>query len=603
MDDNQQLKQNFGAAMLYIGAALKDLNFKFEFWDSNTAAYSEEKRTFYFPYLPLEVSQKALDYIWGFVYHELGHALYTDFKALTKAMKIGGLTEAVYRIFEDVWQEGIYNADTPYSFKRLSKLTEVLASDGLLAATPVDAPETALVRNFFLNYGYSAVLGHHDVDSFAQSDEDLMVDTFNQALVTKLKALTFALKDCETSLDVLSIAQMVATTFEEEKDNEEDQNESQAPNQDDEQSQDESQTGTESQDENGGSSNEESSNESSGDSQSSNGNSDEKSDENSNGQSEESSDDGKQSEVSSNDSQDKSEQSKQCIKAIESILDAQADDFGKTDRGDMLQAGLSESIAESGDALVYDKPSTPTLTGVDNNFLYLGEKVAGALIPRFKRLFEAKARKHKSRHKTGRKLIRNSTVKLITRDPNLFIKKTITTTVDTHISIALDDSGSMQFDRKLEISHEAIAAIGLAAERTRGVNFSACSFPGTTNGRSVDVICTEKDRFSSISQRFKAIKGEGSSTPMANGIIWSMEQCARSNNPRKIIIVLTDGQPNYGHHQFVKDMVAKSISHGVEVWGIGIGEDSVKDYFDDYMVINAIEELPQMLLNKLTNCI
>jgi|TARA_B110000211_G_C14091847_1_gene559596 cobaltochelatase CobT len=583
MNDNQQLKQNFGAAMLYIGAVLKGLDFKFEFWDSKTAAYSDENRTFYFPYLPLEVSQKALDYIWGFVYHELGHALYTDFEALSQASKIGGLTEAVYRIFEDVWQEGKYNADTPYSFNRLSKLTEVLASDSLLDATPENVPETALVRNFFLNYGYSAVLGHTFVDNFAQSDEDLMVKTFNQALVTKLKSLTFALKDCENSLDVLSIAQMVVITFEEEKNNEDEQDNQ--PDQEQDNSNAESNSGPN--DESDHSSPEEQV-------QSDSSGSNEGSDEDSNVQSNDHSD---------NSITEQTESSKQCVEAIKSILEASAEDFGKTDRGDLLQDGLAESIADSGDVLVYDKPTNPTLTGVDKTFLHLGEKVAGGLIPRFKRLFEAKARKHKSRHKTGRKLIRNSTVKMITRDPNLFIKKTITTTVDTHISIVLDDSGSMVSDNKLEVSHEALAAIGLAAERTKGVGFSACSFPGTVNNNSVDVICTEKERFSSVSQRFQAIKGSGSSTPMANGIIWSMEQCALSINPRKIIIVLTDGQPNYGHHQFVKDMVAKCTAYGVEVWGIGIREDSVKDYFNDYMVINAIEELPQVLLNKLTNCI
>ena len=576
MNDNKQLKQNFGAAMLYIGAVLKDLNFKFEFWSSKTAAYSEENRTFYFPHLPLEVNQKALDYIWGFVYHELGHALYTDFAALKQATEIGGLTEAVYRIFEDVWQEVKYNADTPYSFTRLSKLSEVLSTDGLLGATDESQSEKALIRNFFLNYGYSAVVGHHDVDDFASADERLMVKTFNQPLVTKLKSLTMSLNDCESSFDVLSIAQMVVTTFEEEKNNEEDD----GKNNPDQDSDDNSQP----QDENGNSTTEEPSTDCSSD--------DVTDDDKSQGSGD-----------SGNSFTESNEKSEQCVKAIESILQATADDFGKTDRGDMLQDGLIDSIKESGDVLVYDKPIKPIITGVDNNFLALGEKVAGGLIPRFKRLFEAKARKHKSRHKTGRKLIRNSTVKMITRDLNLFIKKTITTTVDTHISIVLDDSYSMTFDNKLEVSHEALSAIGLAAERTKGVNFSACSFPGTRNENSVDVICTEKERFSSISSRFQHITGCGSSTPMANGIIWSMEQCARSLNPRKIIIVLTDGQPNSGHRQFVRDMIAKCSEHGVEIWGIGILEDTVKHYFNDYMIINDINELPQVLLNKLTNCI
>jgi hypothetical protein len=192
---------NYDAAILFISATLDDLNCNFKFWNSNTAAYEGKTKTFYFPHLPLDVTEKTLDYIWGFVYHELGHALYTDFDALSKAVKLNPLTEGVYRVFEDVWQEYRYNSDIPYSFRRLSKLSEVLAQDNLLGTSNASMQPKQILRNFFLNYGYSAVVKHKAVDDFAIQDEKLMLDVFSPGLVVKLKNIVLSLKDCESCLN------------------------------------------------------------------------------------------------------------------------------------------------------------------------------------------------------------------------------------------------------------------------------------------------------------------------------------------------------------------------------------------------------------------
>jgi cobaltochelatase CobT len=574
------VKQNFGAAMLYIGAVLDGLNFKYEFWDKNTAAF--DGITFYFPKLPLEVSDKALDYIWGFVYHELGHAIYTDFGALKEACKIGGLVEGVYRVFEDVWQEGMYLNDTPYSFKRLSRLTEVLAQDNLLGKTDTNMSPLSSLRNFLLNYGYGAVLKHSPVNEFSISDEKILVQQFNQAVVDRVKALTLSLPLCETSYDVLDISKLVVKAFEEEKP--QDQEQSQPNDQSDK-------------------------------------NDNQGSDSNSQGQSSESSQskdsDSKESSESSS-SQDSPTQSDstqpsssqseegKVKEAFEQVLNATTSDFKDVDRGDMLQGALSDSIKESGEPLPYNRPNssrTESKPYEDSEFISQGERAAGGLIPRFKRLFESQTKTRKTRKTRGRKLGRNIAIRMMTNDPRIFVKKDYQTGVDTHISVVLDDSGSMISNDKLDVSLKAISAIGLAAEQTRGVTFSACSFPGLYDSDSVEVICTEKERFRSITSRFLRITGSGCSTPMSNGVIWAMEQCARSDKPRKIIIVITDGSPNSGHQTFMHEMVDMCKKNNVEIWGIGIKLEGVKKYFDTNMVINDVSELPNALLNQITNSI
>lgn len=580
------IKENFNASILFIGAVLEDLGFNYEFWDKKTAAVDLESRTFYFPRMALELSDKALDLIWGFVWHELGHALFTDPKALKSAVELGGLTENVYRVLEDVWQEIQYNQATPYSFVRLEKLTHALIKDNLLGASSDKTPPTVLVTNYLLNYGYSELVSHSGLKEFTASDEELMVNTFGKALVVRIKSILNTIRDCESSLDVLSVTQLITQAFKDERDS------PTPPN------------STDNKDGEGNKSQSDSSRQSSGNSDSSEQSSGSECQEETSGGSEKNSVSSSDvnAEPSNGTSTAKPEQT--CASAaIQQVLEARSNEFGKADRGEILQPSLSSEIQDSGSPFRYNLPKPPVKFGVDQQFIARGEAVASGLIPRFKRLFESQNKKRKSRHSYGHKLARNCSIKLMVNDPNIFIRKRVKKAVNTHISIALDDSGSMQSDDKNSVSIDAINAIGLAIERTKGVSVSACAFPSRLDEDSVDVICTADESFSSITSRFNNINAKGSSTPMANGILWSMGQCARAKEPRKIIIVLTDGSPNSGHREFVKEMVAKCKLHGVEIWGIGIKCDRVKAHFDKYIVINDIQSLPAALMEKLTQVI
>lgn len=621
----QIAQQTFGAALLYIGAVLDKLGYRYQFWDEPTAAF--DGTTFYFPKFPMELSEKALAYIWGYVYHEIGHALFSDFEAVKLANKIGGITEAVYLVFEDVWQESEYNKRTPYSRKRLSDLTAVMSSDNLLGPTPDSASPNKSLANFLLNYGYGEVLKHQPVDEFAKQDEIHLVNCFNQAVVDKVKAITLNLTECETSHEVLELAQMVTKAFVDEKPEPPQPPEPKQDSSDQSQSnQDNQSTGNSSND--GKSSQNDNQSSASNDSPQSN---DDKSQnakpENGEGKSD-GSQDGKSDDKGSKANSDNSQTSKpqngkdasdnangtgnsntqnnqdakqETIKAFEDVLKASTSEFGKTERTDKIQSALSQSIKECGNPLPFVRPEEP-LIGNSNwdEFVHRGEKSGTGLIPKFKRVFESQTRTRRVRQTKGRKLSRNFTLKMMTNDPRLFVQKHHKKGLNTHISVVLDDSISMKSNSKMEVSLDAIAAIGLAADVTKGVSLSACSFPGRNDFNSVEVLCRESESFKKVSGRFKPITASGCTTPMANGIIWAMEQCARSSNPRKIIIVITDGCPNSGHNSLVKQMVEKCNKHGVEIWGIGIKLEKVKDYFSDHMIINDVSELPHKLLNKIT---
>lgn len=75
---------------------------------------------------------------------------------------------------------------------------------------------------------------------------------------------------------------------------------------------------------------------------------------------------------------------------------------------------------------------------------------------------------------------------------------------------------------------------------------------------------------------------------------------------RKIMVVLNDGEPypgskgNVGRCQkYLKNVVAASIAKGVEIITFGIHTDNVKHYYPDWVVINNLEDLVKQPLAKI----
>jgi len=72
---------------------------------------------------------------------------------------------------------------------------------------------------------------------------------------------------------------------------------------------------------------------------------------------------------------------------------------------------------------------------------------------------------------------------------------------------------------------------------------------------------------------------------------------------RRILVVLSDGYPSSGGGDisWFTEQVTKTIQDQglVELHGIGIMDDAVKNYYDSYDVLNSTEELESTLLSVL----
>ena len=103
----------------------------------------------------------------------------------------------------------------------------------------------------------------------------------------------------------------------------------------------------------------------------------------------------------------------------------------------------------------------------------------------------------------------------------------------------------------------------------------------------------------------------GGNNSDAEALMWAHKVLAVQPQKRKILFVLSDGAPanktincGHGHGQDVletalKDVV-KSISKKVECVGLGICTSTVGDFYDDYIIINKVEDLAGAAFNKLS---
>lgn len=90
--------------------------------------------------------------------------------------------------------------------------------------------------------------------------------------------------------------------------------------------------------------------------------------------------------------------------------------------------------------------------------------------------------------------------------------------------------------------------------------------------------------------------------PDGEALIWAARRLLSRPEKRKILLVLSDGQPATGaigdaHTHLIK--VAAEVSKRVDLFGIGLMTDSVKAYYKQHVIVNDPLELDKMFLNIL----
>lgn len=305
---------------------------------------------------------------------------------------------------------------------------------------------------------------------------------------------------------------------------------------------------------------------------------------------------------------------------------------------------MSRQIAESAvnaaktaDYLVYtteDDVIEPLRVGSEYKpemFQSLEDKVAhmvGPLQKDLERAIIARSRAtHSAGHRSGR-LHGAGLSKLIVGDTRVFRRKEENTTKDVAGSLLIDVSGSMS-GGKIHLASQAAYAVSQVLDRLKISNEVLAFTTGPKIGGNAGQMDKEEQKMGRGFTRTESLyipvlKGfnERIATDTKQRFGWlpncrimrnnvdgeSVEIAARRLMARKeagkFMIVLSDGAPacagdNRAASAHLKRVIKDLINCGVNVIGIGIQTDSVKQFYPKSIVINDISELPARVVGEL----
>ena len=213
----------------------------------------------------------------------------------------------------------------------------------------------------------------------------------------------------------------------------------------------------------------------------------------------------------------------------------------------------------------------------------------GRLSSRLKKHLQAQSFAKTGRASTGTRISRRHLTGVALGDARIFRKTHTGTATDTAVFLLGDVSGSMGGD-KIRISNQSMYACALAMQRIPGIDVAVGAFPGQ------QMVLRFGERAQQHERRFDlAVHG---CTPLHEGVLMAQTALSFSRKPRKILMVLTDGEPDdYTLAQASLDYVEDS---GIELFAIGIQTDAVKDLFQQWTVVNRVDDLPAAMMTMLS---
>ncbi len=199
-------------------------------------------------------------------------------------------------------------------------------------------------------------------------------------------------------------------------------------------------------------------------------------------------------------------------------------------------------------------------------------------------MLQAVKRKPLSYGLSGKKLVSSRLSRIAIGDPRIFSKKIDKVGVNTAVMVLLDLSGSMH--DKYVVSNAAAFALHTTLFGIHGVAVCSMEFSGKKHQPDVNVL-VEFDR-KPQSGNFNHFPYDGTPTHSA---IWAARvMLLQRPEPRKIMLILTDGCPDKGAD--TSAATKRAMKDGIEMAAIGIMDNRVQHYWTNHKIINAIEELP-----------
>ena len=216
------------------------------------------------------------------------------------------------------------------------------------------------------------------------------------------------------------------------------------------------------------------------------------------------------------------------------------------------------------------------------------QRVSASLRRRMKTAIEATRRVSIKVSDKGQQVSDRHLVNVGIADPRVFAHRSPKRAVDTAVVVLVDRSTSMA-GLPMKLANEAAYAVALSLVSIKDARCAALAFPSCGPG-GAEVI-KHFDRQVVLAPDFGCEAGGG--TPLAPALYRCARMLERRREQRKLLIVVTDGSPDCRNSAAVALRVI--AQRGVECFGVGIQCNAVEGLFNQSKVIDSLAELPATL--------
>ncbi len=543
------------------------------------------------------------DVAWGYLAHEAAHVRYTEMSYFTQAAA-SPIRKALLNILEDVRIEKRLADIYPGTRLTIEKTVRKLIDNGDFAApTPDDHP--AAVLQAFLLFGLRrGELGQTALSDLADSAERTLEDRFPPGAVTRLFGLLSEVPGLTGTRDCLSLTDRILRMIQEELEKANEENPSglddpagqdrptgqNRPDRQDGGLDDSPHPATEEGDDSGALPGGQKTEDNRG----------------SVGQAPEddrkaAADSGMPSASSSGrDSKDKAE-----VCALRAVLSAVDGDIGQ-DFFERARDAIRVTGSQSADISLPTADEPPRSLQGGLALLDKSARESGRIRATLQGLVQSSRLRKPVHKRSGHRMDGNRLYRIATGDARIFDRCSHQSAPNTAVHVLVDRSPSMKavviHDQKvmgsrIELAWEASMALALALEGIPGVNPAVTAFPGRQGAD--DRVYRVMDHGQRVRQRAPCYGfGTEGGTPLAQGLWYAAGRLLACREPRKVILALTDGEPD--SLDATQDILARCAATRIEVVGIGLGLE-VGQVFERSVSILHIHELRTRLFELSRN--
>ena len=555
------------------------------------------------------------DYAWGLLAHEAAHIRYSDFSI---AFGDSVLRRRMCGAIEDVRIEHELAKDFPGTRLTLAKVVDKMIAKGGFKAPKDDDHPANVLHGYVLKSLRARVLGQTALNPLVEISEQLLKTHFPAGAVIRLKGLLSEVPDgLKSENDCLKLTDRILTMIEQECEKQEQAKQQKQNKQVTQPAQEDSDLDADANADSGNSDDDQAdpNPDSSGcndlqdnaDSSTDSGNTNDADDAVSDEDSSTPSASNVGSEVQDNDQSqpgtgcqsatDKNDDIdfRQILEAMQSVSDADLDQdvfesvkeaLALDDRhvqDSVMPAGLKPIGNEAAGQRLLDKVQSESV------------KIRAAL----QGLVQSQNLNRPHPACRGRRVIGRRIPQLVLGDVRVFARGAFRQSPNTAIHLLLDKSESMSdlvvddqgqtFASRLSIALEATLALALAFEGIPGVNPGITAFPGIDD-ESVYRLLEHGERVRSRTGAYSLLARN--TTPMTEAIWFAAASLLRCRETRKVMMVMTDGQPN--DQLSTLEILQRCRDSGIETVGVGLGID-VSHLFPVAIAINDFRELRSQL--------